>query len=70
MTGCNKARISNDHCFAETLKEGEPRLVDKSLERIELGVDQSEIEGGDANDMALATSSLCNIFFGRSVVVL
>ena len=44
--------------------------MDKSPERIEPGVDGSGVEGGDADDMALATSSLCNIFFGRGVVVL
>ena len=67
LTGCNNARISNDHCFVETRKEGEPRLVDKSLERIGSGVDGSGVEGGDADEdeypyMALATSSFCNIF--------
>ena len=47
--------------------------MDKSLEQIEPGVDGSGVEGGDADEddspyMALATSSLCNIFSGRGAV--
>ena len=72
MTSCNNARISNDHCYVETQKEREPRLVDKYLQRIEPGVDGSRVEGGDADEdespfMALATSSFCNIFFGEII---
>ena len=43
--------------------------------RKEPGVDGSGVEGGNADEdefqyMALATSSLCNIFFGRGMVIL
>ena len=52
--------------------------MDKYLERIEPGVDGSGVEGGESGDadeddspyMALATSSLCNIFSGRGAVIL
>ena len=49
--------------------------MDKFLEQIEPGVDESGVEGGDADEddfpyMALATSSLCNIIYGRCAVIL
>ena len=49
--------------------------MDKSLERIEPGVDGSGVEGGEADEddslyMALSTSSLSNIFSGRGAVIL
>ena len=50
---------------------GEPRLVDKSMERIEPDVGGSGVEGGDESPyMALATSSFCNIFSFRDAVIL
>ena len=49
--------------------------MDKSLKRIEPGVDGSGVEGGDADEddspyRALATSSLSNIFSGRGAGIL
>ena len=43
--------------------------MDKSLKRIEPGVDGSGVEGGDSDEddspyMALVTRSLCNIISG------
>ena len=54
---------------------GERKLVDKPFEQIEPGVDGSGVEGEEADEddspyMALATSSLCNIFSGRGAVIL
>ena len=74
LTGCNNARISNDHCFAETRKEGEPRLVDKSLERIESGIDGSGVEGGDADEdespyMTLACSCSAISFWSHREII-
>ena len=43
-------RISNDYCSVETRKEGMASNRDKSLERIEPGVDGSGVEGGDADE--------------------